>query len=117
MSTWAARNTWARKVFLYDEPWCELQHGYRIDGHTLWSFAFDPCVSGDALCRDRSRCLYSDLCRQKLRIAAKVAAASVGALAFYIAAAAAISWVSPQRVIKFGDSYCWDLWCMGIDKV
>ena len=25
--------------------------------------------------------------------------------------------VSPQRVIKLGDSYCWDLWCMGIDKV
>jgi hypothetical protein len=53
----------------------------------------------------------------KFRTAGRVAAASVAGLALYIAAASAIEWVWPQRVIKLGDSYCWDLWCMGIDKV
>jgi len=57
------------------------------------------------------------LVARKVRTAAKVAAASVAALAFYFVAATTIWWVSPGRVIKLGDSYCWDLWCMGIDKV
>ena len=53
----------------------------------------------------------------KFRTAAKAAAASVSVLAFYFVAATTIWWVSPERVIKLGDSYCWDLWCMGIDEV
>ena len=57
------------------------------------------------------------LVARKVRTAAKVAAASVAALAFYFVAATTIWWVSPGRIIKLGDSYCWDLWCMGIDKV
>ena len=57
------------------------------------------------------------LVARKFRMAAKVAGVSVAALAFYLAAATVILWVSPQNVIKLGDSYCWDLWCMGIDKV
>src|SRR5262245_30547101 len=57
------------------------------------------------------------LVAMKCRTAPKVAAASVAALAFYFVAATTIWWVSPERVIKLGDSYCWDLWCMGIDKV
>jgi hypothetical protein len=51
------------------------------------------------------------------RMAAKVAAASVASLAFYFVGASTIWWASPETVIKLGDSYCWDLWCMGIDKV
>ena len=57
------------------------------------------------------------LVARKFRTAAKVAVASLAAFAFYLASATVISWVSPQKVIKLGDSYCWDLWCMGIDKV
>jgi len=57
------------------------------------------------------------LIARKFRTAAKVAAASVTVLVFYFVAATTIWWVSPERVIKLGDSYCWDLWCMGIDKV
>src|SRR5262245_46477110 len=57
------------------------------------------------------------LVTRKFRTAAKVATASVLALAFYFVVATTIWWLSPQRVIKVGDSYCWDLWCMGIDKV
>lgn len=57
------------------------------------------------------------LVARKFRAAAKVAGTSISALALYVVAASLISWVSPQRVIKLGDSYCWDLWCMGIDTV
>ena len=57
------------------------------------------------------------LVARKFRTAGRVAAASVAGLALYLAAASALDWVWPQRVIKLGDSYCWDLWCMGIDKV
>jgi hypothetical protein len=53
----------------------------------------------------------------KFRAAAKVAVTFVLGLAFYLGAASLISRVSPQRVVKLGDSYCWDLWCMGIEKV
>lgn len=60
---------------------------------------------------------FGMLVARKFRAAAKVAGASISALAFYFVAASLISWVSPQRVIKLGDSYCWDLWCMGIEKV
>lgn len=57
------------------------------------------------------------LVARKFRTAAKVAVASVAAFAFYFVSATVISSVSPQKVIKRGDSYCWDLWCLGIDKV
>ena len=57
------------------------------------------------------------LVARKWRLSARVAAGSVAALALYVAAANVISWVAPQTVIKLGDSYCWDLWCMGIEKV
>lgn len=54
---------------------------------------------------------------RRFRAAAKVAGASTSALFIYLVAASLISWASPQRVIDPGDSYCWDLWCMGIDNV
>lgn len=57
------------------------------------------------------------LVARRFRTAVKVAAASVAALAFYFVVATTIWWVAPERVVKLGDSYCWDLWCMGIDKV
>lgn len=57
------------------------------------------------------------LVAMKVRTAAKVAGASISALVLCLLAASFISWASPQRVISLGDSYCWDLWCMGIDKV
>jgi len=57
------------------------------------------------------------LIARKFRLAVKVAVASIGTLVAYLVAAALISMVTPQRVINVGDSYCWDLWCMGIEKV
>ena len=57
------------------------------------------------------------LIARKSRLAAKVAVASVGTLVVYLVVATVISSVAPQRVINVGDSYCWDLWCMGIERV
>jgi len=57
------------------------------------------------------------LVARKCRTAATVAAASAGALGLYLVAAVAIGWMSPQTVVNRGDSYCWDLWCMGIQRV
>jgi hypothetical protein len=54
---------------------------------------------------------------RKVRTAAKIAVASVAALGLYFVASTVISRVSPQTVIKLGDSYCWDLWCLGIERV
>jgi hypothetical protein len=53
----------------------------------------------------------------KFRAAAKVATMFILGLTLYLGAASLISRAFPQRVIKLGDSYCWDLWCMGIEKV
>lgn len=57
------------------------------------------------------------LLARKSRTAAKVTGASVASLGLYFLAHVMIGWTSPQTVVKLGDSYCWDLWCMGIQKV
>jgi hypothetical protein len=57
------------------------------------------------------------LVARRFRTAAKVAGASVAALGLYFLAHVVIGWTSPQAVVKLGDSYCWDLWCMGIQRV
>jgi hypothetical protein len=35
----------------------------------------------------------------------------------YLSLAMLIQPLLPQQIIKSGNSYCWDLWCMGIDNV
>jgi len=57
------------------------------------------------------------LVARKFRTATRVAGASVAALGLYFLAHVVIGWTSPQTVVKIGDSYCWDLWCMGIQRV
>jgi len=57
------------------------------------------------------------LIARKIRPARNVFLASVAAVGLYIVAATAVSLLAHSRVINVGDSYCWDLWCMGIEKV
>ena len=57
------------------------------------------------------------LVARKFRTAARIAGASVAALGLYFLAHVVIGWTSPQTVVRLGDSYCWDLWCMGIQRV
>jgi len=35
----------------------------------------------------------------------------------YLAAIAIVSVLTPQTIVSIGDSYCWDLWCFGIEHV
>lgn len=40
-----------------------------------------------------------------------------GIVGFYLGAIVLVSLLTPQRIVSIGDSYCWDLWCVGIQKV
>ena len=37
--------------------------------------------------------------------------------ASYMAAIVLVSLLTPRTIVSIGDSYCWDLWCMGIQSV
>jgi hypothetical protein len=40
-----------------------------------------------------------------------------GIAAVYIGAVVLVSLLTPRTIVSVGDSYCWDLWCVGIQKV
>jgi len=42
---------------------------------------------------------------------------SLGGFAAYTAAVIAVSLVTPQTIVTPGDSYCYDLWCIGVQQV
>ena len=35
----------------------------------------------------------------------------------YLAAVVLVSLLTPRTIVSLGDSYCWDLWCMGVQRV
>jgi hypothetical protein len=35
----------------------------------------------------------------------------------YLAAVVLVSLLTPRTIVSLGDSYCWDLWCMGVQHV
>jgi hypothetical protein len=49
--------------------------------------------------------------------AVKALLASAALVATYTLALIAVSLRTPQRIVRVGDSYCVDLWCIGIDGV
>lgn len=40
-----------------------------------------------------------------------------GVAVFYLSAVLVVSLVTPRTIVSVGDSYCWDLWCLGIQRV
>lgn len=40
-----------------------------------------------------------------------------GVAASYMGAILLVSALTPRTIVSIGDSYCWDLWCFGIQKV
>jgi hypothetical protein len=40
-----------------------------------------------------------------------------GLAASYMAAILLVSLLTPRTIVSIGDSYCWDLWCVGIQSV
>jgi hypothetical protein len=57
------------------------------------------------------------LLSRKVRAAAKTLLASVSIVGVYLAATLIVSFVTPQRVVNIGDSYCMDIWCIRIERV
>jgi hypothetical protein len=51
------------------------------------------------------------------RRAVKTLLASVALAATYTLAVIAVSLWTPQKIVSVGDSYCVDIWCIGIDGV
>jgi hypothetical protein len=53
----------------------------------------------------------------KFRQAVKTLLASMALVAVYTLAVIAVSLMTPQKIVQVGESYCEDLWCIGIDGV
>ena len=51
---------------------------------------------------------------RRFRAARKTLLVSATGVGVYLAIVVLIALVSPQRVINIGDSYCMDIWCIGI---
>ncbi len=59
----------------------------------------------------------AQLASGKSRRAAKTLLASAALAAIYTLAVIAVSLLTPQKIVSAGDSYCVDIWCIGIDGV
>jgi hypothetical protein len=53
----------------------------------------------------------------KIRAAARAGWATAGGLVVYLAAVAVVALVTPRTIVSVGDGYCYDLWCIGVQKV
>jgi len=42
---------------------------------------------------------------------------SFGGVAVYVLGVLVVSILTPQTIVNIGDSYCMDIWCIGIEKV
>jgi putative Ca2+/H+ antiporter (TMEM165/GDT1 family) len=54
---------------------------------------------------------------RKFRIAARTVLATLAGTVVYILAVATVSLLTPQTIVNMGSSYCFDIWCIGIDRV
>ena len=53
----------------------------------------------------------------RFRLAAKVLLVTLSGLGAYVFLVVVVFLLTPQRIVKVGDIYCWDSWCMGVEKV
>jgi hypothetical protein len=51
------------------------------------------------------------------RAASRVRWASACTFILYLAGVVLVSLVTPRTIVSIGDSYCYDLWCIGIQRV
>jgi hypothetical protein len=57
------------------------------------------------------------LVSRQFRSSLNVLLITVGGLGVYVLGVIAIAIVTPQTIVNVGDSYCMDIWCIGIEKV
>ena len=53
----------------------------------------------------------------RFRLAAKVLLVTLSGLGAYVFLVVVVFLLTPQRIVKVGDIYCWDSWCMGVEKM
>ena len=49
--------------------------------------------------------------------AARVLRICIAGISVYLAGVVLISLLTPRTVVSIGDGYCWDLWCLGVERV
>jgi hypothetical protein len=54
---------------------------------------------------------------RKFHVAARAGRVCAVIMVPYVAALALVSLLTPGTVVNIGDSYCYDLWCLGVDQV
>ena len=64
-------------------------------------------------------CLVSSILRQdgRIRAAKRARWACAGTIIVYLAAVLLVSLLTPRTIVSIGDSYCYDLWCIGVQSV
>jgi hypothetical protein len=55
--------------------------------------------------------------RRRFHSSLKIAVVTMSGFACYVLVVNAISLLTPQIVVKPGDSHCFDIWCLGLDGV
>jgi len=58
-----------------------------------------------------------ELAQKNYRFTAKALGVCIAWVAAYPIVLVSVSLLSPQTTVKVGDSYCADIWCIGIDQV
>jgi len=49
--------------------------------------------------------------------AARAGKTCAAIVASYLAALVLVSLLTPRTIVSVGDGYCWDLWCLGVERV
>jgi hypothetical protein len=57
------------------------------------------------------------LVERQFRSAAKTLVGVAGLIAVYVLAVIITSLLTPQTIVNIGDSYCEDIWCIGVENV
>src|SRR5262249_54059383 len=58
-----------------------------------------------------------EFAQKNYRFTAKALGVCIAWVAAYLIVLVSVSLLSPQTTVKVGDSYCADIWCIGIDQV
>jgi hypothetical protein len=58
-----------------------------------------------------------ELAQKNYRFTGRVLGVCIAWVAAYLIVLVSVSLLSPQTTVKVGDSYCADIWCIGIDHV
>ena len=63
--------------------------------------------------------LASSILRQngRIRAAKRARWASASTIIVYLAAVLLVSLLTPRTIVSIGDSYCYDIWCIGVQSV